>query len=86
VDIKQNRKKYREEELMDKCYITIDNESKSLQRKKRKAIKKIKENEFKLWSYKYITRNVGRREKSSLQKLMIKDNNEQIIDCLYNKE
>ena len=71
---------------MDKYSIIIDSKSESSQRKKRKAIKKIKENKFKLWSYKYITRNVGREENLSLWKLLIKDDNEQIIDYLYNKE
>jgi len=68
-NIKINRQKYQIEELLDKYAISIEGDDKRANKKKKKVLKRIRENECRLWSFKYIISNIDRGENSSLKKL-----------------
>ena len=83
--IKQNRQKIREAEMFNKYSVVIKDDNSRAQNKKKKVMKKIKASELRKWSYKHITKYIGRGEKLSLQKLQIKNKGE-IERCMYEKE
>ena len=59
--------------MLDKYSIEIDKEDERADIKRKKAMKKIKDNEIRKWGFKYITKYISKGEKSALQKLQIKD-------------
>ena len=80
----ENRKKLREEELLDKNTVVIEGEDNKAQIKRRKIIKKLHKNETRKRSFKYITKYLGKDKNKSLNRVQVKNEEGDIVKTIYN--
>jgi len=81
-----NGRKIQEEELLNKYSINIDSADEKAQSKRKKIINKIKQSKYRKWSFKYLTKNIGRGENKSLTSIQIKDKSGKVTKCIYNRK
>jgi len=85
-DIIKNRKKYREDELLDLYQIKIDGEDERSTKRRTKTLQKLKKNKYKKWTLKYLMENVERGPKRALKFIHIKNYEGEIVKTIYQRQ
>ena len=75
----------REQEVLDIHECEIRNETAREKALRKKLIARIKKDKQRLHSFKYLTRNVGKRRNDSLKKLHITNDNGEIVETVLDR-
>ena len=79
---KNNIVKNKEEELLDSYPEEIIGDSDEKRKRRRKAIKTIKKNRYRQYTFKMLIKHIGKGEKNSLKQIkIINENNEIVKEC-----
>ena len=84
--MKQNSQKYREDELMDLYSTRLEGDDPKVIQKRQKVMKKLRKSEYRRWSLKHLTENVGRGPKKVLKYIHVKNNQEKIVETVHQRQ
>ena len=82
-DIVANGKKYKEDKLLDLQNIKIEGDDDRTIKRRIRTLRKIKKNEYRRYTLKYLTKNTGRSPKKALKHIYVKDKDRNIKKTIY---
>ena len=82
-EVVKNRIKYKEDELLDLYNAKIEGKDPKIIQQRNKLLKKIKKNEYRMWTLKYLIENVGRGSNKALKYIHVKKDDDQIIETVH---
>jgi len=84
--MKNNRKEYREQYLLDHHQGKINEENPNYQKMRKKVMKNIEKQQKRNHTFKYLTKHAGKGVKGNLKRLHIVDERNQIVKTVIQKE